>query len=57
MDKEQEVIAILKEYGQEHIIKFLENLNPQAKEELENQILKIDFHQLTELYENDKKPV
>ncbi len=57
MDKEQEVIAILKEYGQEHIIKFLENLNPQEKEELENQILKIDFHQLTELYENAKKPV
>ena len=57
MDKEQEVIAILKEYGQEHIIKFLENLNTQEKEELENQILKIDFHQLTELYENAKKPV
>lgn len=57
MDKEQEVIAILKEYGQEHIIKFLENLNSQEKEELENQILKIDFHQLTELYENAKKPV
>lgn len=57
MDKEQEVIAILKEYGQEHIIKFLENLNPQEKEELENQILRIDFHQLTELYENAKKPV
>lgn len=57
MDKEQEVIAILKEYGQEHIIKFLGNLNPQEKEELENQILKIDFHQLTELYENAKKPV
>ena len=36
MDKEQEVIAILKEYGQEHIIKFLENLNSQEKEELES---------------------
>ena len=57
MDKSQEVIAILKQYGQEHIIKFMENLNPEEKEKLENQILKIDFHQLSELYENAQKPI
>ena len=52
MDKLQEVVLILKEYNQEHIIKYMENLNEKEKEELEEQILKIDFHQLTELYEN-----
>ena len=57
MDKSQEIIAILKQYGQEHIIKFMENLNPEEKEKLENQILKIDFHQLSELYENAQKPI
>ena len=46
MDKSQEVIAILKQYGQEHIIKFMENLNPEEKEKLEKTILKLDFHQL-----------
>ena len=55
MDKLQEVVSILKEYNQEHIIKYMENLNEKEKEELEEQILKIDFHQLTELYENAKK--
>lgn len=55
MDKLQEVVSILKEYNQEHIIKYMENLNEKEKEELEDQILKIDFHQLTELYENAKK--
>ena len=55
MDKLQEVVLILKEYNQEHIIKYMENLNEKEKEELEEQILKIDFHQLTELYENAKK--
>ena len=55
MDKLQEVVLILKEYNQEHIIKYMENLNEKEKEELEEQILKIDFNQLTELYENAKK--
>lgn len=55
MDKLQEVVLILKEYNQEHIIKYMENLNEKEKEELEEQILKIDFHQLTELYENAKR--
>ena len=55
MDKLQEVVLILKEYNQEHIIKYMENLNEKEKEELEEQILKIDFHQLTEVYENAKK--
>lgn len=57
MDKLQEVVSILKEYNQEHIIKYMENLNEKEKEELEDQILKIDFHQLTELYENAKKMI
>ncbi len=31
MDKEQRNCIILKEYNQEHIIKFLENLNEKKK--------------------------
>ncbi len=42
MDKEQDIIKVLKEYNQEHIINVLNN---------------IDFHQIMELYENTKKSI
>ena len=38
MDKLQEVVLILKEYNQEHIIKYMENLNEKEKEELEKRL-------------------
>ena len=57
MDKTQDVIALLQEYNQEHIIEFMKTLNEKEKEELENQILQIDFHQLSELYDNTKKKI
>ena len=57
MEKTQEVIDLLQQYKQEHIINYMQNLNEQEKEALENQILTIDFHQLAELYDNTKKAV
>lgn len=57
MDKNQDVIELLKEYNQEHIINLLETLEEDKKEELINQIRNIDFHQIMELYENTKRDV
>ncbi len=57
MEKTQEVIDLLQQYKQEHIINYMQTLNEQEKEALENQILTIDFHQLAELYDNTKKAV
>ena len=57
MDKVQNTIDLLKIYNQEHIIKWLEKVDETTKEELIEQINKIDFHQLKELYDNTKKEV
>ena len=57
MDKKQEAIDILKEYDQEHIIRLLEKLDSKKQEELIEQIHKIDFHQMLELYNNAKKEI
>ena len=57
MDQLQDVIEILKEYNQEHIIKLLEKLEGKQKEELIKQIQTIDFHQIMELYNNTQKEV
>ena len=57
MDKTQDVIEILKIYGQKHVIKLLEKLEKKEKEELIEQIEKIDFHQIMELYDNTKKEI
>ena len=42
----EKAIDILKEYNQEHIIKLLETLDEEKQNELIEQILKIDFHQI-----------
>ena len=57
MDRKQETIELLKEYKQEHIINLLEKLNENEQEELIKQIQNIDFHQITELYNNTKKEI
>lgn len=57
MDKVQDTIEILKTYNQEHIIKLLERLEGKEKEELIEQINKIDFHQIMELYDDTKKEI
>lgn len=55
MDKMQDTIELLKTYGQGHIIKLIEQLEGKEKEELIEQINKIDFHQIMELYDTTKK--
>lgn len=55
MDRSEDVIAILKAYNQEHIVKLLEKIDGKQKEKLIEQINNIDFNQIMELYENTKK--
>ena len=55
MDKVQDTIDLLKMYNQEHIIKLIEKLDNNKKQALIEQLSKIDFHQLSELYDNTKK--
>ena len=57
MDREKEAIDKLKEYGQNHIVNILEKLDETKKQELIEQINKIDFHQMMELYQNTKKEI
>lgn len=57
MDKSEDVVQLLKTYNQEHIIKLLENLEGKQKENLIDQINKMDFHQIMELYDNTKKDI
>ena len=42
MDKRQEIEDLLKEYNQEHIIKYFDKLNKNQEETLFKQIQKID---------------
>ena len=57
MDREKEAIDKLKEYGQNHIVNILEKLDETKKQELIEQINKIDFHQMMEVYQNTKKEI
>ena len=58
MDKKiQDVVDVLKEYNQEHIINLLNKLEEPKKQELLEQINKIVFHQIMELYDNTKKEI
>lgn len=49
----EEAISILKKYHQEHILEY--NLSERQQQELEKQILSIDFEQLQNLYESTKQ--
>ena len=57
MDKEQEAIDLLKSYNQNHIINLLKRLDEVKKQELIEQINRIDFEQIMELYDNTKKKI
>ena len=57
MGESKDIENLLKTYNQEHIVKMLNNLDGDAKDKLIRQIEKIDFEQLTELYENTKKEI
>lgn len=52
MEKDYEkAVQILKEYKQQHIIQFMNKSNSDIRQKLINQILRIDFEELKELYE------
>ena len=57
MDKTKDAIEMLKTYNQDHIIRLLDKLEGEKKQELIDQIMKIDFNQIHELYENTKKEI
>ena len=57
MNKEEEVVDLLKTYNQNHIVNLLRKLDEDKKQELIEQIEKIDFHQIMELYDNTKKEI
>lgn len=48
---------ILNKYNQNHIVKLFDKINEKQQQELAEQVLKIDFHQMVELYENTKKEI
>ncbi len=54
MDNFLRAKEILKEYKQEHLLNFYDELNDNEKEFLINQILRIDFKQIFDLYEASK---
>lgn len=57
MNKMHNAINILEKYNQEHIIKLLEELGEKEQKELIDQIERIDFQQISELYKNTKKEI
>ena len=54
MNKLQKAKEILKEYNQEHLLMFYDELNNEERELLLNQICDIDFKQVFDLYEASK---
>lgn len=53
--KKEEIQSILKKYGQEHLLNHYEGLDETRKKELLQQIEKIDFELINNLYHNTKK--
>ena len=56
-DKLNKVKEILSKYNQEHLIQFYSELTENQKSNLLNQILKIDFEEVLDLYEKSKLEV
>ncbi len=57
MNKVQDTIDLLRINHQEHVIKMLDKLEGKEKEELIEQINKIDLNQIIELYDNTKRNI
>lgn len=54
-DKLTKAKKILKKYHQEHLLYFYDEISENEKEVLLNQIIKIDFDEILNLYENSKQ--
>ncbi|MBR3255586.1 MAG: UTP--glucose-1-phosphate uridylyltransferase [Clostridia bacterium] len=57
MNEIERAKEILKKYNQNHIVKLFDRINEEKQVELAKQVLSIDFHKITELYENTKKEI
>ena len=55
--KYDEAKKILEKYNQEHILKSYERLDDENKEKLLDQILRVDFEQIMNLYEKTKEKI
>ena len=53
----EKALDILKKYGQEHLLNNFESLSEEKKERLLEQILYIDFNQISDLYNETKKSI
>lgn len=53
--KLEQAKEILSTYNQEHLIYFYDELNDEQKDMLLNQIIKINFEEITTLYNNSMK--
>lgn len=54
---EEKAKSILKKYKQEHIIKYMDSLNKEDRNNIVKQILSIDFEEVKELYDKAKSKV
>ncbi len=57
MNEIERAKGILKEYNQDHIVKLFDKIEESKQSELAKQVLNIDFHNLSELYDNTKKKI
>ena len=57
VDKLQNIVDLLNMYNQEHIVKFLEKIDGKVKEDLIEQITKIDFEHLMALYAQTQEEI
>ena len=57
MNEIEKAKEILKQYGQNHIVNLFNKIDDEKQEELAKQVLNIDFHKISELYENTKKEI
>ena len=55
--KEKKASKILKEYNQEHIIKWMDSQEKEIKDKIVNQVLGIDLDELEDLYRKVEKGV
>lgn len=51
----EETIQILKKYSQDHILNYLPKLTKDEQDKLEEQVLRINFEQLQQLYDSTKQ--
>ena len=55
MESEEMAKEVLKKYGQEHIISWMDKLTNDEKDKLVNQVLNLNIGQVVDLYNNLNK--